>query len=99
MTFINPAFHMHMHSTEVLAALTELWFDNYSKRLTLLLNRILRNFLSCTETVKATRLKLCHFSEQLSEHIFVKTLMPRPFGNEATSSLIYYREFYILNQC
>ena len=36
MTFINPAFHMHMHRTEVLAALTELWFDNYSKRPTLL---------------------------------------------------------------
>ena len=86
MEFINPAFHMHMHSTEVLAALTELWFGNYSKRATLLLNRILWNFLSCTETVKATKLKLCHFSEQLSGHIFVKALFPRPFGNEATSS-------------
>ena len=31
MKFINPAFHMHTHSTEVLAALTELWFENYSK--------------------------------------------------------------------
>ena len=76
---------MHMHSTEVLAALTELWFENYSKRSALLQNPILWNFLSCTETAKAGRLKLFHFSEQPSEHIFVKALFPRPFGNQATS--------------
>ena len=31
-----------------------------------------QTFLNCIKTAKAERLKLCRFSEQLSEHIFVK---------------------------
>ena len=34
-----------------------------------------RTFLNLARTEKARGLKLCHFSEQLSEHIFVKALL------------------------
>ena len=37
-----------------------------------------RTFLNFTKTKKARSLKLCQFSEQLSEHIFVKTLLDPP---------------------
>ena len=37
-------------------------------------------FLNCTKTVKARKFKLCHVLEQLSKHISVKTLVPRPSG-------------------
>ena len=59
------------------------WFENYSKKPTLLQNPILK-LLSCTETAKAKKLKLCHFSEQLLQHICVKAPFPRSFGNQVT---------------
>ena len=78
---------MHMHSSGVLAALTEIWIENYSKTSTLLKNPILRNFLNCAETAKGRRLKLCHFSEQLSENIFVKALFLYPLETRLLAAI------------
>ena len=48
-----------MHRAEDLATVTKLWTENYSKRSTLTLEPYFWNFLNCTETANARRLKPC----------------------------------------
>ena len=72
----------YLHGTELSAVLTELHMENHSDQLTLTL--FCGTFVNCTKTVKARKLKLCHFSEQLSKEIFVKALVLRPSGTQAT---------------